>query len=211
MNLKKVKKLKLKLKKKKQKNNHLIFFGLGNPGDIYRETRHNAGFAVIDLICSKFHVTLKKAFLRPVKIGTIVFNNTQIYLVKPLTFMNRSGDVIAWVLRKTGADVDDIVLICDNMDLKPGIIRLKKKGSSAGHNGIKSFMEQIGTSEFKRLYIGVGRSQKGESVIEHVLGSFDPEEKIYFKAAVEQSAEVLLSLTEKELDMVMNEINKRNN
>lgn len=200
-----------KQKLKKTLNKNLIFIGLGNPGDKYRETRHNAGFAVIDLISEKYGITFKKAFLRPVLTGKFIYNNSIIHLVKPLTFMNHSGIILKYVMRKTRASIRDIVLICDNMDLSPGMVRIKKKGSSAGHNGIKSVIDNLGTPDFTRMYIGVGRSKTGESVVEHVLGPFDAEDKNAFNKAVDTASEALLSLADNDLGMVMNGINKKDN
>ena len=125
--------------------------------------------------------------------------------------MNRSGDILEYILKKYSAEPSSLVLICDNMDLKPGIIRLKAKGSSAGHNGIKSVIEKLGGSDFSRMYIGVGRSESGETVVEHVLGSFKPEDKLMFDKSVAEAADALIALTEKPLSLVMNETNKRNN
>lgn len=205
---KELKKAKKQLQKL-QKNKRLIIIGLGNPGEKYRETRHNAGFAVIEHISRKFCTTLNKVFLKPVEMGAFSYNEYSIYLVKPLTYMNRSGEIFSYVLKKTGADISDIILICDNMDLEPGMIRLKKKGSSAGHNGIKSVIANLGTSEFKRLYIGVGRDKTGNSVIEHVLGRFGENEAVEFEKAVDNAADALMMLTEKDPDLVMNGINKK--
>ena len=111
--------------------------------------------------------------------------------------MNRSGDIIDTVMRRTGTDVENMILICDNMDLKPGLIRLKKKGSSAGHNGIKSIIENMGTSDFIRLYIGVDRPAAGESIVEHVLSGFNDAERSDFDAAVSVAADALISLKDK--------------
>ncbi|MDC7227046.1 MAG: aminoacyl-tRNA hydrolase [Spirochaetales bacterium] len=197
------------LKPNRLKNKNLILIGLGNPGDKYRETRHNAGFAVIDYLSEKFEAPLNKAFLRPVSYGSFAFSEYNVYLVKPLTFMNRSGDVLPYILRKTACSADDVVLVCDNMDLVPGMIRLKKKGSSAGHNGIKSVIESLQTDKFKRMYIGVGRSKTGESVVDHVLGCFNESDRQEFNKAVKAAADALIGLTVKDENLVMNEINKK--
>ncbi len=188
----------------------LLIVGLGNPGEQYRETRHNAGFAVIDFLSQRFNISLRKIFLKPVEIGKIQKQDAEIFLVKPMTYMNRSGDILEYVMKKTGTNLKDFVLVCDNMDLKPGVIRLKKKGSSAGHNGIKSVIDRLETPDFARLYIGVGRSLNGESVVEHVLGCFSPEEQKLFSYSVQEAAEALLSLSGKSVIQVMNEINKKN-
>ena len=202
---------KMKLLQTKQKNKKIILIGLGNPGPEYSETRHNAGFAVIDRIAGQNNAGMKKTFLRPLVSGKFTLGDTDFYLFKPLTYMNRSGDVLSYIFRKTGASEEDVILICDNMDLKPGIIRLKNGGSSAGHNGIKSVTANIGNADYKRLYIGVGRSSKGESVVDHVLGVFDDDEKPEFEKAVSKAAEAVISLSETAVPQIMNEINRKNN
>ncbi|MBI9106925.1 MAG: aminoacyl-tRNA hydrolase [Spirochaetales bacterium] len=189
----------------------LLFIGLGNPDYKYRKTRHNAGFAVIDSLSEACGAKLKKSFLKPCLIATVCLEDYTLYLVEPLTYMNRSGDVLNYVFRKTGVGVDEMIIICDNMDLKPGMIRLKSKGSSAGHNGIKSVIDNLGRADFKRLYIGVGRPADGMTVIEHVLGEFEQEEETEFLGSVEKAAGALMSLTKNPLHLVMNEINKKNN
>ena len=156
-----MKKQKLKkLPKAKVRRNNLLIIGLGNPGSKYRETRHNAGFAVIDNLASKSGLYLGKPFFKKYLIGRLKTDSGIIYLVKPLTFMNRSGMILNEIFRKTGASASEMILVCDNMDLKPGMIRLKTRGSSAGHNGIKSVIDNIGSEDFKRLYIGVGRPRR---------------------------------------------------
>ncbi|MDC7124229.1 MAG: aminoacyl-tRNA hydrolase [Spirochaetales bacterium] len=184
---------------------------MGNPGEKYYETRHNAGFAVINYLSEIKKIKLKKAFMKSYFMGLYEDDTKKIFILKPTTFMNRSGDIIRHAMNKTNTNVEDLVLICDNMDLKPGMIRLKSKGSAAGHNGIKSVIYNIGTSEFKRLYIGVGRPDDNSKVVDHVLGTFNNEDKILFDESVKNAAEALLLLTEKPINQVMNEINKRNN
>ena len=210
MKQKKMKNLKA-LKKALKNKPIIIIVGLGNPGVKYRKTRHNAGFAVIDYIADICNVNFKKNFLRPCLSASVNTDSHILHLVKPLTFMNRSGDVLDYVMRKTGADVDDMIIICDNMDLKPGMIRLKIKGSSAGHNGIKSVIDNLERSDFKRMYIGVGRPADGISVVEHVLGEFEPEDELKFKSSIGTAAQALIDLGVKPLHLVMNEINKKNN
>lgn len=204
-------KLSKQLKLKPNSKPVFLLVGLGNPGEKYRKTRHNAGFAVIDYLAVRSGVEFKKAFLRPLLTAEINHAGNRILLIKPLTFMNRSGDILDYVFRKTGAGVEDMVVICDNMDLKPGMIRLKLKGSSAGHNGIKSVIDNTERSDFRRMYIGVGRPESGGQVVEHVLGEFGKEDEESFSESVVQAAEALIGLTEKPLHLVMNEINKRNN
>lgn len=183
---------------------------MGNPGDDYCKTRHNVGFAVIDYLAKKKEVEFVKPFLRPLLQSHFLVDNVLITIVKPLTFMNRSGIVFSYLIRKYSVTTENIIIICDNMDLPPGKIRLKSGGSSAGHNGLKSIIGCIGKKDFKRMYIGIGRPEENKSVTEHVLGQFTKEEEIQFNKAKKLAGDALLSLASKPIDRVMNEINKKN-
>ncbi len=225
-------KLKPQKRLKKAKNNisSLLIVGLGNPGPEYRGTRHNAGFAVIDFLAEKFSKTPKKIFFKPIEYYCVDICGINCHFVKPLTYMNRSGDILRYIMKKTGTDNKQMLLICDNMDLNPGVIRLKSRGSSASHNGIKSVIKSLDTQDFARLYIGIGRSNCGNSVVEHVLGVFDEDELKDFDESVKKAAEALILIAEKmgaykegsdseakedglgaTLVQVMNEINRKNN
>ncbi len=188
-----------------------MIIGLGNPGDKYKNTRHNAGFITVEKIAAETGIAFRKPFFRKYLIAEGVYRNTDIILVKPLNYMNRSGTVIADLMSKYNVAAENIILICDNMDLYPGVIRLKQRGGDAGHNGIKSVISCIGTSEFKRIYIGIGRPKNSSSIVEHVLGVPDQNdlEKIY--RAAETAAENILKLTVNPAEKVMNEINRIKN
>ena len=202
--------LKTQKKAKNKTIRKLLVIGLGNPGENYRETRHNAGFAVIDKLSEKYNIRLNKPFFKPLLIGSLKKGDYSLQLVKPLTYMNLSGKILDYAQKKTGADINDILIICDNMDLKPGMIRLKSGGSSAGHNGIKSVIDYAGTADFDRLYVGVGRPPKGQSIIDHVLGCTSGEDLERFQEAVDKAADAVGSLLEKPINQVMNEINRKN-
>ena len=175
------------MKKRKQKHKPfsetIILAGLGNPGAAYAETRHNVGFLCVEAAAEKEGVSFKKPFLADYQKAVFVVGDTRVILVKPLTYMNRSGLVLPALLKQYGVVTDKLIVAVDNMDLSPGRVRLKPRGSSAGHNGLKSIIEVLGTSEFHRLYIGVGRPASGVSVIDHVLGRPDGEERIAFLGA----------------------------
>lgn len=188
----------------------LIVIGLGNPGENYRGTRHNAGFAVVEKIADKNNIILKKPFFKPMLAGEGLINGCKIYLVKPLTFMNLSGRILKYLPFKKDQEGTVLLIICDNMDLQPGVIRLKTGGSSAGHNGIKSIIEYADTADFSRLYIGVGRARKEESVIDHVLGTMEKDDKIKYEAALEAAADAVAAICEKPINQVMNGINRKN-
>ncbi len=140
-----------------------LILGLGNPGTKYANSRHNVGFDALEACAAFFQVHLRKRcfrLYRQAKVGGSVF------LVEPLTYMNNSGEVMQYFL---GVKPEDIVVVCDQMDLPPGLIRIRRGGGSAGHNGLKSLIGVLGSSDFTRIYIGIGRPAEGVSVVDHVL------------------------------------------
>ena len=145
-----------------------IIAGLGNPGKEYEHTRHNMGFDVIDELARRWHVTLWKEDMKA-EIGQTLVNGEKVLLVKPLTYMNNSGEAVGAIARYYKVDLDDIYIICDDLDLPPGKTRIRKKGASGGHNGIKSLIAHLGSENFNRFRIGVGHPQDGHTVVEHVL------------------------------------------
>jgi len=135
----------------------------------------------------------------------------KIILVKPLTYMNRSGSVIPELLKKYSIPVENMILVCDNLDLFPGVIRLKSRGGDAGHNGIKSVISSVDTADFKRMYIGVGRPEKGSEVIQHVLGVPGEVDFEKIKSAADTASDSILKLAVSPAEKVMNEINRIKN
>ena len=188
-----------------------VFIGLGNPGEKYSLTRHNAGFLVIELLSEKIDIKLKKSFFSNYLCGKGVYEGEEIFLVKPLTFMNRSGLILKSVLKKADTDLDNIVVICDNMDLYPGVLRLKREGGDAGHNGLYSIIDQTGTGNFSRFYIGIGRPIDKEKVYEHVLGIPQEPEITIFKNSISLAADYLLKIVTSSSEKVMNEVNRIKN
>ena len=155
-----------------------LIVGLGNPGSKYHETKHNVGFMALDRIVKPLNVqfTENKTF-KAETVATFI-NGEKIYFIKPTTFMNESGKAVQALLAYYGLDIEDLLVIYDDLDMEVGKIRLRTKGSAGGHNGIKSIIKHIGTQEFKRVKIGIGRPKNNMSVIHHVLGKFDEEDYI---------------------------------
>lgn len=178
-----------------------LILGLGNPGAKYEHSRHNVGFDVVSTCAAFFQVTLKKRcfrLYRQAKVGEAVL------LVQPLTYMNASGKVLKHF---PGIEASDIIVICDQLDLPPGMIRIRKGGSSAGHNGLKSLIEHLGSGEFIRIYVGIGRPKEGVSVVDHVLGSMDDERIL---DGIRLASQALVGLVEgKMLQEVMVAYNRR--
>ena len=180
---------------------------MGNPGDKYIKTRHNAGFRVIDKISDKMDIKLKKPAFKRFKIGKAVYRNNKIYLVKPLTYMNRSGEIISNLLKYTKAEISDIIVICDTLDLPPGKLRLKRSGSGAGQKGLESIIKTIKTNNIARIFIGIGRPLSKNNIINYVLKKPKKDDAYLLEQAMEKAAESILKLTVNSIESVMNEIN----
>ncbi|MFU2163404.1 aminoacyl-tRNA hydrolase [Streptococcus pluranimalium] len=155
-----------------------LIVGLGNPGSKYDNTRHNVGFMAVDTIVKELDLTFTedKTFKAYVTSGFI--EGEKVYLIKPTTFMNNSGIAVKALLTYYNIAIEDLMVIYDDLDMAVGKIRFRQKGSAGGHNGIKSIIAHIGTQEFDRIKIGIGRPQNGMTVINHVLGKFSSEEMI---------------------------------
>ena len=155
-----------------------LIVGLGNPGDKYFETKHNVGFMLVDKMCKELNLKFTADKIFQAEIASTFLNGEKVYFVKPTTFMNESGKAVHALLTYYGLDIDYLLVIYDDLDMEVGKIRLRTKGSAGGHNGIKSIIKHIGTQEFKRVKIGIGRPKNNMSVINHVLGKFDQEDYI---------------------------------
>ena len=185
----------------------MVVLGLGNPGDEYTDTRHNCGFKVIDYLGEKTGIELQKKFFKKYIYGKGVFKGKDIFLIKPLTFMNNSGQVIRDVLKAAECTTKDIIVVCDNMDLFPGVLRIKRGGGDAGHNGLKSIMTFAPANDFLRIYIGIGRPPYSGDVSNYVLGVPDKIDRENISKAVEKAGEGILALTHRTVEQVTNEIN----
>ncbi len=145
-----------------------IIAGLGNPGKEYEHSRHNMGFDVIDILADRYKVSVWKSDMKS-EIATIIAGGEKVLLVKPQTYMNLSGEAVGAIAKYYKVDLDDIYIVCDDLDLPPGKTRIRKKGSAGGHNGIKSLIAHLGSEEFNRFRIGVGHPKDGHTVVDHVL------------------------------------------
>ncbi len=162
--------------------------GLGNPGDEYSDTRHNIGFAVIDALADRYSISLKQK-TSSYKFGRGFIEDKKAVLIKPLTFMNRSGIAVRDALFKND-EIENLIIIHDDLDLEPGVVRIKEKGSSGGHNGIQSIIDFLNSKDFIRIKIGIGRSQRMYPE-KYVLRPFNKKEKPLIKEAVEAAADAV--------------------
>lgn len=186
-----------------------VIAGLGNPGGKYENTRHNAGFDVIDALAHKYNISMDEKKHKAL-CGRGLVAGVKTLLVKPQTYMNLSGESIAEILRFYRLDpARELIVIFDDISLKPGNIRIRTKGSAGGHNGIKSVIERTGSSDFSRIKIGVGEKPKDWDLADHVLGRFSKEELEHVKEAVENAVLAAEYMLHDETDRAMNEFNVR--
>lgn len=181
----------------------VLAVGLGNPGPRYAATRHNVGFRALD----HFGVRLRRPFFNPFEYGVYPLGSCSIGLLRPLTYMNRSGEAVGRAVRLTGLEAGQLVVLCDNLDLEPGVIRVKRGGSSAGHNGLKSIIATLGSESFMRVYIGIGRPGRAESVVDYVLGVPEFPEAERIEDACRRAARAVIRLAELDVAQVMHEFN----
>jgi PTH1 family peptidyl-tRNA hydrolase len=187
----------------------LVVVGLGNPGERYADTRHNVGFMVVDALAHRLGVQTRKKLFHSYSVGKGSHEGRAFYLVKPLTYMNSSGRAVREALRDTGSTPGNLCVVCDSLDLSPGNLRVKPGGSSAGQKGLQSIIESIGTEEFTRIWIGIGRPAHKGQVVSHVLGSVRSAESDLVDGAVARAAEAVLLLLSESPQVVMNRFNRR--
>ncbi|MBI5666088.1 MAG: aminoacyl-tRNA hydrolase [Nitrospirae bacterium] len=168
--------------------------GLGNPGDDYADTRHNIGFMVIDALSARCSISIRQKAANFIY-GRGFIGEQKALLIKPLTFMNRSGDAV-WEAIRMNEDMDNILVVHDDLDLETGVIRIRKAGSSGGHNGVQSIIDRLGSQDFIRLKIGIGRPNRGPAE-KYVLRRFNKQERPVIEEAVEIAADAIQEILAK--------------
>lgn len=184
-----------------------LIVGLGNPGRLYIDSRHNIGFLLIRALAKSWNVNLKKDRQLPSLIGKARFKGRYVLLAMPLTFMNLSGVAVAELVNKYDIDIEDLLVVCDDLDLELGRIRLKPRGSSGGHRGLRSIIDTLETDGFCRLRIGIGRAPLKSQTSDYVLSSFNKQEKAKIKDIIENAASCCQAWLTEGLDKCMNAFN----
>ncbi len=183
-----------------------IVVGLGNPGDEYIDTRHNTGFKVIDSLAKALLIEVRKRKFGA-RFGSGEFADKKLILLKPWQFMNRSGQAVATAAGFYKLGAGDLLVVTDDMDLEPGRIRIRSKGSAGGHNGLADIIEKLGTNEFARCRIGIGHSGE-EDAVEHVLNKPGKAEEPLLAEAIERARKAVLCWIEYGIEKTMNEFNR---
>ena len=198
-----------KLWKKSEEKIMYIIVGLGNPGPKYANTRHNAGFESIDRLAGRYGIRIETEKFRALT-GTGVIEGQKVLLLKPLTFMNLSGESVRAVCDFYKIDPKEaLIVLYDDISLAPGQLRIRAKGSAGGHNGIKNIISQLGTQEFLRVKIGVGEKPAEWDLVDYVLSRFSKEEQAEMDEAFDRAAQAAAKLLSEDVDRVMNEFNTR--
>lgn len=181
-----------------------LIVGLGNPGREYRETRHNVGFRVADVIGERLSLQWRRdedvVFAKS-------FGATPFFVVKPRTYMNRSGYAVSRFVAYHTVEARDLLVLVDDVDLPLGKIRVRAKGSPGTHNGLKSVVEQLGTTEFPRMRLGVGRGDARRDLADYVLARFDPAEEPEVDRLITRAADAAQMFVVEGIDKVMNTYN----
>lgn len=186
-----------------------IIVGLGNPSSTYEGTRHNVGFDVIDRISEEYHIPVETKKHRAL-IGKGVMDGIKVILAKPQTYMNLSGESVRELVEYYKIDEEqDLMIIYDDISLDVGQLRIRKKGSAGGHNGIKNIIANLGNDVFMRVKVGVGEKPKGYDLADYVLGHFSKEERAIMDEACEKAVQAVNMAGHGNVDEAMNQFNRK--
>ncbi|MGM9977459.1 MAG: aminoacyl-tRNA hydrolase [Clostridium sp.] len=181
-----------------------LIVGLGNPGREYENTRHNIGFAAMDVLAEKYNIDINRSKFKG-EYGEGFINGNKVILLKPYTFMNLSGESVREAIDFYKLTEDQVLIIYDDISLELGRLRIREKGSAGGHNGIKSIINHMGTDVFTRIKIGVG-APKGD-LVNHVLGKFSKEEVMILKQTLDAVTEATAEIIDNGAKEAMNKFN----
>lgn len=181
--------------------------GLGNPEVRYEGTRHNTGFSVVDLIADEYDIDWNVSRKCKGLVGKGTIDGEKVILVKPLTYMNLSGDCVQPLLAYYKLTPSDLIVVYDDIDIEPGKIRVRPNGSAGGHNGMKSIIGRLNTQEFRRVRVGVGAKPAGWDLADWVLGYFDADAEEKMTDARIRAAKAAVALLKEKTETVMNQFN----
>lgn len=185
-----------------------IIAGLGNPGREYENTRHNIGFRVIDQLAQTYQIPVTQAKHKALY-GSGFIEGQKVLLVKPQTYMNLSGESVGAIADFYKVPPEDVILIFDDISLDIGQLRIRKKGSAGGHNGIKSIIAHLGSQDFPRIKVGVGEKPAGWDLADYVLSNFPKEAEAEVKESIQEAAKACALLVTNQMEAAMNQYNAK--
>ncbi len=186
-----------------------LIAGLGNPGTEYAQTRHNVGFMLIDALTTAFPTVSEMTRSCSGQLWTARVRGENLQLLKPMMFMNLSGDSLLQAQKNFGLKPEEMLIVYDDLDLPTGNIRLRKSGSAGGHNGMASIIEKLGTSNIPRLRIGIGQEEARRKQVDFVLSPFDADELLPFVASIQQATEMVKLILARGIQAAMTQFNKK--
>lgn len=184
----------------------ILIVGLGNPGMEYAATRHNVGFDMLTYLGDRYDIALRSKEGRAV-VGKGFIEGQKVILAQPQTYMNLSGESVRALMDFYKLEEEDLIVICDDINLSVGQVRIRPQGSAGGHNGIKSIIQHIGTQDFTRIRIGVGGKPEGGDLVKHVLGRFSREEDGMLRDVFALAEEGLREILTRDVASAMNRVN----
>ena len=185
-----------------------LIAGLGNPESEYDSTRHNMGFCVINKLAKELNIEVNKTKFKGLY-GTGIYNGEKVILLKPQTYMNLSGEAIKAFMDFYKLELKDLVVIYDDIEVEKGSIRIRKKGSSGSHNGMKSIISMLQTEEFARIRVGIGKPEHTDDMINYVIGHISEEEKKNLEPGIEKATLATIELLKNGVDSAMNKYNAK--
>lgn len=183
-----------------------LIIGLGNPEKDYGNTRHNMGFNVINKIADKYNIEINKTKFKAL-FGTGSINNEKVVLLKPQTFMNLSGESVREAIDFYKIELENILIIYDDIDLSPGKIRIKKSGGPGTHNGMRSIVQHLGTENFARLRVGIGKPEGHMDLVEYVIGHINQEDIELLEDGIDLAVKAVDTIISENIDVAMNMYN----
>jgi peptidyl-tRNA hydrolase, PTH1 family len=184
-----------------------LITGLGNPGKEYENTRHNIGFKILDALAEASNIAFRDE--RHGWVAEYKFKGRTFILLKPSTYMNLSGKAVNYWMQKEGIPIENILVVVDDLALPLGSLRLRAKGSAAGHNGLKSITEVVGSQDYARLRVGIGDNFRQGQQVDYVLGEWDKQEKLELPAMIDTSIEIIKNFATIGVAQTMTFFNKR--
>ena len=183
-----------------------LIVGLGNPEEEYSNTRHNMGFDTINKLANEYNIKINKNKFKGL-CGSGIIENEKVILLKPQTYMNLSGESIKEAMAFYKIKSENIIVIYDDIDIEPGIIKIRKKGGPGGHNGMKSVISEIDTQNFPRIRIGIGKPESKGQLIEYVIGKMPQTDKDILEKATILGKEAIIEIIKNGVDIAMNKFN----
>jgi PTH1 family peptidyl-tRNA hydrolase len=188
-----------------------LIVGLGNPGLKYKYTRHNIGYRVVTELAKEYNIRFKRSYLTSCLLAEARVEASPVILVLPFTFMNLSGRPISRIVKRNKIELENILVVCDDIDSAFGRLRLRPSGTDGGHQGLKSIIEALAVNDFARLKIGISRPKNKEDITRYVLSEFDQKEKILLSEIIPNAVACVKMWLEEGLTKTMNKFNEGKN